>query len=183
MESPTETEQRAANAPAVLQITTANEDSACYFWSGLFRRGTVQSQELLALADYQKIFTIATQQGLNEDEAIMLSNTDCSPSRYTYLVPAPDDSQQVERATVQAFVTALKLWRPSRAGLYFAPQLVAPQVAAEMLLQIVREAMLTAALREFCLATGTPEANDLLNTTVWLKENLEKEAINVCIYH
>ena len=182
MKSPTDTEQT-ANAPAVLQITTVGEDSACYFWSGMFRRGTVQSQELLALSDYQKIFAIAAQQGLHEDEAVMLSNTDCSPSRYTYLVPAPADPQQVERATVQAFVSALKLWRPSRAGLYLAPQLVAPQVAAEMLLQIVRGAMLAASLREFCLATGTAEANELLNTTVWLKENLEKEAINVCIYH
>lgn len=182
MRSPTDKEQT-ANAPAVLQIVTVGEDSACYFWSGLFRHGTVQSQELLALADYQKIFTIAAQQGLHEDEAIMLSNTDCTPSRYTYLVPAPVDPQQVERATVQAFITALKLWQPNRVGLYLAPQLVAPQAAAEMLLQIVREAMLTASLREFCLATGTAEANDLLNTTIWLKENLEREAINVRIYH
>ena len=181
MSLPTDTEQT-ANDPAVLQITTVGEDSACYFWSGLFRRGTVAVQEVQAL-DYQKIFTIAAQQGLQEDEAVMLSDTDCSPPRHTYLVPAPLDSQQVERATVQAFVSALKLWRPRRAGLYLAPQLVAPQTAAEMLLQIVREAMLTAARREFCLATGTAEANDLLNTTVWLKENLEKEAINVRIYH
>lgn len=181
MSLPTDTEQT-ANDPAVLQITTVGEDSACYFWSGLFRRGAVAVREVLAL-DYQKIFTIAAQQGLQEDGAIMLSNTDCSPSRYTYLVPAPVDSQQVERATVQAFVSALKLWQPQRAGLYLAPQLIAPQAAAEMLLQIVREAMLTAARREFCLATGSTEANDLLNTTVWLKENLEKEAINVRIYH
>ncbi len=174
---------RTDNAPAVLQITTVGEDSACYFWSGLFRRGTVRSQELLTLADYQKIFAIAAQQGLDEDEAVMLSNTDCHPPRYTYLVPAPADAQQVVRATVQTFVAALQLWRPHRAGLYLAPQLVAPQVAAEMLLQIVREAMLTAARREFCLATGTETADDLLNTTVWMKENLEKEAINVCIYH
>ncbi len=182
MRLPTDTEQT-TNDPAILQITTVGDDSACYFWSGLFRRGTAPARELLALADHDKIFTIAAQQGLHEDEAVMLSNTDCSPSHYTHLVPAPTDPQQVERATVQTFVSALQLWRPQRAGLYFAPRLLAPQAAAEMLLQIIREAMLTAARREFCLATGTTEANDLLNTTVWLKENLEREAINVCIYH
>ena len=183
MQSPTDREPTSTSTPAILQLTTAGEDNSCYFWSGLFRHGSVRPQELFSLTNYQKIFTIAAQQGLNEDEPIMLSNTTCKPPRYTYLVPAPDEPQQVDRGAVHALIAVLRLWRPQRAGLYLDPRLVTSQAAAEMLLQIVREALLTASLREFCLATGTHEHNDLLNTTVWLKENLEKEAINVCIYH
>ena len=182
MNLPTGTGQVTTDAPAILQIASANEDNGCYFWSGLFRRGPVRPQELLDLSDYQQIFAIAAQQGLDEDGVTMLSNTQCSPPRYTYLVPAPAASRQLDQATVQAFVSVLRLWQPPRAGLCLAPQLLEPQTTATMLLQIVREALLTTSLREFCLATGT-QHDDLLNTTVWMKENLEKEAINVRIYH
>lgn len=180
MNAPRDTEQ--ANTPVVLRIATAGEDSACYFWSGLFRRGALRPQQLFA-RDQQQMLSLAAQQGVCEDEAIMLSSTEQDPPRFTYLVPAPASPLQNDTHAVQAVVKALRLWQPRCAGLYLDPQLIAPQPAATMLLQIVRAALLTAAVREFCLATGAQQHNDLLNTTVWLKENLEKEAINASIYH
>lgn len=171
-------------SPGILKITPAGKSSVCHFWVGLFRTGSTSAQELFSLSDPEEIFVTAAREGLAEDEAIMLSNANLAPPRYVYLVPTTDSlPQRLDTKAVSAFVTALRMWQPQQAGLYIAPELAEKRTAQEMLLQILRESLLTTELREFCLLVGTLDKNDLLNTAIWLKEHLERESINVCVYH
>lgn len=172
-----------SSSPAVLRIVPASRSGDCRYWVGFFRRGETSPQQLFLLPSVEEIFAVAGQ-GLAESEAMMLSDTDSTPPRFFSLVPAPDRvSQQVDSETVNMLVAALRTWESNRVGFYLAPELIAGKIAQEMLLQILRESLLTTEAREFYLLVGDMNRNDLLNNVIWLKEHLEKESINVCIYH
>lgn len=171
------------NSGAILRVTPSGRSSGCYFWLGLFRDGETDPRELIDLSEPEDIFSAAAGHGLREDEAIMLSNAELHPPRFVYLVPAPQRMSAVDQQTVACCVSAVQLWRPERAGIYIAPELIDGPIAQDMLLQILRRSLLTTEAREFYLLVGSRERNDLLKTAVWLKEHLEEQALNVCVYH
>ena len=174
--APATAEASTADKPAVLRILHSGQESGCNFWLGCYRQGDTPVSDLLNIVSPEEFFTVAATVGIDETTPIMLSDTNIQPPRYIYLTPASD-------RTVSDYVEVVKQWQPASVGLFFAPELIAGDDARSLLLQILHTSLLSTTLREYCLLTGNLDKNSLLNTTVWLKEHLERAAIDVHLYH
>ena len=180
--------------PALIRIidpqstpTSAEEqasDDGCHFWLGCYRRGTLNPMHLMSYRYPEECFSVASDTGLAETKAVMLVDSGNTSPHYVYLEPA--DSCEAD-----PYVSILKQCQPLRVGLFFSPELIPPNDSREVMLNIISKALLAVpTLREFYLMprnaennTKDEDINELLNTAIWLKKNLEKEAINVRIYH
>ncbi|MDE3269783.1 MAG: hypothetical protein OYH77_05825 [Pseudomonadota bacterium] len=161
---------------AIIRLLRAGSEYNCNFWLGCFRAGDTLTSELLALANPDEVFAVAATAGLLESESVLLADARAPMPRYFYLAPANMEA-------VTDYANVLKQWQPVQVGICFDANLVGNEDARFMTLDIVHNALLNTSVREFALLAGDSDYGRLLNTSVWLRETLENESFNVCLYH
>ena len=175
--------QSAPKAPAnrvVLYITRPEETRNCNFWIGLFKKGKVHPQELYEHSNIDQVYYKAVNEGINDDEPILISNTERQPPEHFYLLPLETLNSSPEKLIQQIFDT-LTAMAPSRAGLYFSPELL----NKEECLQLLKKVLLScqdAPTKEFYLFAGKHGINSVLNTAIDVKHEL-LNSIEVLVFH
>lgn len=165
-----------SDTSAIIRLLRAGNEYSCNFWLGCFRAGSTLTSELLSLASPDEVFAVAATAGLLESESVLLADARSPLPRYFYLVPA-------NMKSAADYANILKQWQPAQVGMCFDPSLIDNEDARFMILDIVHDALLNTSVREFALLAGDSDYNRLLNTAVWMRETLENESLNVCLYH
>lgn len=161
---------------ATIRLLRAGGEYSCNFWLGCFRAGDTLTSELLSLSSPDEVFAVAATSGLVESESVLLADARFPLPRYFYLVPASMKS-------AADYSGVLRQWQPDQVGICFDSSLIDNADARLMTLDIVHDALLNTSVREFALLAGDSDYSRLLNTAVWMRETLENESINICLYH
>lgn len=152
-------------------IITRPEDTAdCPFWIGLYKKGKSGAREVFGLARIEDVFKLLTERGLDEKQALMLSDSSAEIVRQFYLVPEElcrSDRQEVKGLILKT-IDALK---PSRIGVYFGIDADDPE-SSRMLLEEILIGLARTGIRELFLFTGNIGVNTVLNAALRVKQGL-----------
>lgn len=152
-------------------IITRPEDKAdCPFWIGLYRKGEAGAREVFALERIEDVFKLLTERGLDEKQALMLSDSSGESVRQFYLVPETlcKNDRQEAKSLILKTIEALK---PSRIGVYFGIDAKNPE-ASRMMLEEILIGLARTGIRELFLFTGNLGVNTVLNAALRVKHGL-----------
>lgn len=158
--------------PEVLSlIITRPEDSAdCPFWIGLYKKGEAGAREVFNLDRIEDVFHLLTERGLNENQALMLSDSSGEAIRQYYLVPetlCQNDRIEAKNLILKT-VEALK---PTRIGVYFGIDAKHPD-NSRLLLEEILIGLARTGILELYLFTGQLGVNTVLNAALRVKQGL-----------
>ncbi|HYX36732.1 MAG TPA: hypothetical protein VE954_26785 [Oligoflexus sp.] len=152
-------------------IITRPEDSAdCPFWIGLYKKGEAGAREVFGLERIDDVFKLLTEQGIDEKQALMLSDSSGEVVRQFYLVPevlCMSDRQEAKTLILKT-VDALK---PTRIGVYFGIDMKNPD-SSRVLLEEILIGLARTEIRELFLFTGNLGVNTVLNAALRVKHGL-----------
>lgn len=162
-------------------IITRPEDAAdCPFWIGIYRTGLASAKQVFAIENIAEVFTLLTEQGLSENQALMLSDNSGAELRQFYLVPehlCRNNSQEAKSLIIKS-VEAL---RPPKLGLYFGLETLEPELGRQLLEEILIS-LVDTKLQELYLFTGSLGVNAVLNTALRVKHQLSGSK-DLLVYH
>jgi len=153
-----------------LIITRPEDITDCPFWIGLYKKGEAGAREVFGLERIDDVFKLLTEQGLNEEQALMLSDSSGEAVRQFYLVPevlCRQDRLQA-KALILKTVDALK---PSRIGVYFGID-AKDSDSSRVLLEEILIGLARTGIRELFLFTGNLGVNTVLNAALRVKHGL-----------
>lgn len=164
----------------VLYITRPEETKNCNFWIGLFKKGPVRPQDLYNHDAIEDVYYRAVYEGINDDEAILISNTEPKPPEHFYLLPLEQVKKSFDQV-IEQITETIKAIGPSRAGFYFSRDLV-NQEDCFKLLKMALKACRSTSTREFYLFAGKHGVNSILNTALDVKAELT-DSLDVLVFH
>ncbi|WP_141730802.1 hypothetical protein [Oligoflexus tunisiensis] len=153
-----------------LIITRPEDTTDCPFWIGLYKKGDAGAREVFALERIEDVFKLLMEQGLDEKQALMLSDSSGEVTRQFYLVPETlclSDRQEAQ-ALILKTVEALK---PTRIGVYFGIDMEDPEFS-RVLLEEILIGLARTGIRELFLFTGNLGVNAVLNAALRVKHGL-----------
>jgi hypothetical protein len=152
-------------------IVTRPEDTAdCPFWIGLYKKGVAEAREVFALEKIEDVFKLLTEQGLDEKQALMLSDSSGEMIRQFYLVPESlCRGDRIEAKTL--ILKTIDSLKPTRIGIYFG---IDPTHADDnrALLEEILIGLSRTDIRELYLFTGNIGVNTVLNAALRVKKTL-----------
>lgn len=177
--SETEPTQR----PISINVVLAPERHDCHHWIGLFRAGTMQPGDLLSCPNIQDAFTQLTENGLNEKQNILLTDTRQDPSRFYYLVPWHGDNQSLAQEQLEKTVA---LWNTDKIGIYIEPELFKNQKdAASFLRNSLSRLIEKASFKDYFLMIGNYTRANLINEALLVRETILESVQNrqIIVFH
>lgn len=170
-----------------IHLVTSEEDMVqeCSFWIGLMTKGSKSPASLLDVPEITAIFDQAAHSGVTESEPLMLSDSRFVPPRHVYLVPSPPRDFRENTNWIHQLSRAVASWRPSGVGLYLAPDLTQFDQSHKVLLSILRQLIVSSAIKRFFLYTGAHGVHSLLNGALRLKKELaaDQNQPEILIFH
>ncbi len=153
-----------------LIITRPEDTTDCPFWIGLYKKGLSGAREVFALERIDEVFKLLTERGLDENQALMLSDSSGEGVRQFYLVPEKlcQTDRQEAKALILKTIEALK---PNRIGVYFGIDSKNPEQNRALLEEILIGLARTG-IRELFLFTGNLGVNTVLNAALRVKHGL-----------
>jgi hypothetical protein len=158
--------------PEVLSliITRPEDTTDCPFWIGLYKKGEAGAREVFKLERIEDVFKLLTERGLDEKQALMLSDSSGENVRQFYLVPETlcrSDRNEAKGLILQT-IEALK---PTRIGVYFGIDAKNPD-NSRILLEEILIGLARTGIRELFLFTGNVGVNAVLNAALRVKQGL-----------
>jgi len=167
-----------------LHLVPSQEASRrCPYWIGLAAPGTASPAQLLDEPEIEALLTEAARGGVTEKGPLLLTDTSTTPPRYVYLMPVPPADLEERRTWTADLLGGIRSCAPARVGFYIAPELLVPDLALALLLDVLAELIRELAVREVYLLTGVFGLNALLNAALELKSELEGEDLAVRVFH
>lgn len=166
-----------------IRIMSQEEMDLCPFWIGLFKKGPLPCPSLLDFKQISTLLNKAAEEGIDENESLMLCDSINVPCRYIYLYPNTDIATTDMDSWVDSLTTRVKSWSPSRVGIYFAPNLLSKSQSEQLTLAIIRSLIPKANTNEFFLLPGAYGMNAVLNIAIQLKYMLEQDNVTAYIFH
>jgi hypothetical protein len=153
-----------------LIITRPEDTTDCPFWIGLYKKGEASARDVFTLERIEDVFKLLTERGLDEKQALMLSDSSGQGVRQFYLVPETlcRTDRQEAKILILKTIEALK---PSRIGIYFGIDAKNPDNSRAMLEEILIGLARTG-IRELFLFTGNLGVNTVLNAALRVKHGL-----------
>jgi hypothetical protein len=163
-----------------LIITRPEDTTHCPFWVGLYKKGEAGAQEVFGLERIDDVFKLLTEEGLNEEQALMLSDSSGQAVRQFYLVPEVlcRKDRMGAKALILKTVEAMK---PSRIGLYFGIDAKDPD-SSRLLLEEILMGLAETGIRELFLFTGDLGVNTVLNAALCVKHGLAG-SLDMRVFH
>lgn len=177
--SSAQTEELAENR-VVLYITRPEETKNCNFWIGLYKMGTIPPQDLYDHTNIDEVYYKAASDGVSDDEAILISNTERDPAEHFYLLPQEDLKNSPQKVIDQIY-DVLKAMAPKRAGFYFSRDLVDQETCLNLLKKVI-VACKESPTKEFYLFAGKHGVNSILNTALDVKAEIQGD-MDVIVFH
>jgi len=166
-----------------VHLVSALEMGLCSFWVGLFQRGKATPSQLLNNGSLEELFSQAATTGLTESGPVMLTDSTAAPAKFVYLLPKPNSDEAALGNWIDELVKTVTSWAPAKAGIYLAPELINDQANENLLLSMVRELILATKTTEYFLIPGAHGINTILNASLKIKRELEREKILVYVFH
>ncbi len=175
---------QAVPAKRVVTLTiSSDEELECFFWMGLFKSGELNPQDVYEFGSIEEIFEGVASQGIREEaEPLMITNTTVNPPRFVYLVPSSPGAG-LSSESINELSMTLRSWAPSSLGLYLSAELCGHDLAAELLLKILRRLIVETGIKRYFLLAGKLGVNQVLNVALKLKFDVEDEDLNILIFH
>ncbi|SME91696.1 hypothetical protein [Pseudobacteriovorax antillogorgiicola] len=176
-------DKKSAEAPqnrVILYITRPEETKNCNFWIGLFKNGVTMPQELYEHDNIDEVYYKAAHEGVADQEALLISNTEKDPPEHFYLLPLDELKKSPDRI-IEHIYDVLKAMAPKRAGFYFSRDLIDQATSLSLLKKVLLACRLTPT-KEFYLFAGKHGVNSILNTALDVKVELE-ESMDVLVFH
>lgn len=155
----------------------------CNFWLGLATRGEKTPQNIMAEPTVVSMLDQAATTGLAEDAPIMLSDTTQAPSQYLYLMPVPETDFRDRSLWIHNILETIKNWSPEKIGIYLHPAVMASDPAKDLLRSVLTALIETTGIRNYFLLVGSHGVNDLINTALTVKSELETSDREVVVFH
>jgi hypothetical protein len=155
----------------------------CNFWLGLARRGGKTPQNVMAQPTVAAMLDDAATEGLAEEAPMMLSDTTQVPSQYLYLMPVPETEFRDRSLWIHSILETIKNWAPQKIGIYLHPAVMASEPAKELLRSILTALIETTGIKNYFLLVGSHGVNDLINTALTVKSELETSDREVVVFH
>ena len=177
--------EKAEEPKNTITVMIADESGfdECNFWIGFFKKGVTEPLELSKSDKTKETLNIAMNEGINESQPLMISNSQAEPPRFIYLVPIPDLARADTAQVSSVFVKTVKSLRPKKVGVYFVPG----KNSGDNLLIFLQEVLFRCAqetgTREFYLYPGKHGLNSILNTAHYFKKQMEEKKVGVYVYH
>ena len=172
-----------AEAPqnrVILYITRPEETKNCNFWIGLFKNGSAKPQDLYEHTNIDEVYYKAVNEGIADQEAILISNTEHEPAEHFYLLPLQELKESPDKV-IEHIYDVLKAMAPKRAGFYFSRDLIDQGTCLSLLKKVLMACRLTPT-KEFYLFAGKHGVNSVLNTALDVKAELG-ESMDVIVFH
>ena len=163
-----------------LFITRPDDKVECPLWIGLYRPGKAGAQEVFNLDRIEDVFNLLNEQGLDEKQALMLSDSSGETVRQFYLVP--DTLCKKDRHEAKALIIkTVESLRPNRIGVYFGVD-QQDQESSRLLLEEILIGLARTGIRELYLFTGRLGVNTVLNAALRVKQGLA-ETHELQVFH
>ncbi len=167
---------------ATIRIVTENAEAHCHFWVGITEAGDIPPSNLLDTKSMGDLLTKARRQGVTEDGAIALSDTNRSPERFALLIPGPESNRMVLQ-WAEKTAGDLLAWNPKTLGLYFAPTSNNTQEPLMYLITLVRTILVINPTLPIFLLAGEYGLNRILNITLKLRDELDPSELALHVLH
>lgn len=168
----------------VVTLTISNDhELECFFWMGLFKRGTLNPQDVYEFGSIEEIFESVATEGIREEgEPLMITDTSVRPARFVYLVPS-SPGQGLSPESIEELTGTLRSWAPTALGVYLSAELCGQELAAELLQKILRRLIVETGIKRYYLLAGKLGVNQLLNAALKLKFDVEDDELSLLIFH
>lgn len=182
----TEGTESALDRTVSIHIVDPADMDYCSFWVGVFPKGKLEPQDLLANSDdLFGALELASKNGLNEGDPVMVSDTVSQPARFLYLLPCPNSDFRNRVDWIGRVTDTVKSWAPERIGVYLTPELLQRDEAQDLLNQLLRDLIQQTHAKDYFLIPGGHGFNAILNASLELKAEMldESQGVSVFIYH
>jgi len=155
----------------------------CDFWLGLASKGQRTPQNVLGAATVVKMLDDAAVEGIVDDAPIMLSDTTQTPAQYLYLMPKPEPEFRDRSLWIHTILETIKNWNPETIGIYLHPAVISSTAAKELLGATLTALIESTKIKNYYLLVGSHGVNDLINTALRVKNDLETSDREVVVFH
>lgn len=162
---------------------TESPATDCSFWLGLARQGEQSPQNIMSQPSVVSMLNEAATAGLSETAPLMLSDTTQVPSQYLYLMPLPESDFRDRSQWIHNILETVKNWNPDKIGIYLHPSVVTSSDAKDLLRAILTALIETTGIKNYFLLVGSHGVNDLINTALVVKNELETGDREVVVFH
>ena len=163
-----------------LIITRPEDHAECPLWIGLYRRGSASVQHIFSIESIAAVFSLLTEQGLKENQALMLSDNSGTELRQFYLLPEQLCHQDSPEAQA-LIIKTLEALRPNKVGLYFGLDSINPDQSQKLLEEILT-CIVATNIQELYLFTGKLGVNSVVNAALRVKQRLSGSK-ELFVYH
>jgi hypothetical protein len=171
------------NKTIAIHLINSEDMHLCQFWLGLFQGGKLTPPTLLNVDNCEDVFRKAASEGLCESGPVMLTDSNCNPARFYYLLPEPGQNIPQRASWLHSLVHTVKSWSPEKCGIYLAPDMLTKKDIYELLEQIMHELVLTTETTDYFLMTSSHGLNCVLSSALKIKAELEPEDVRVYVFH
>ena len=169
----------------IILIGSEREAQDCKFWAGIYRKGHLSPQQLIEQKKTGDILTRAVSEGLDCDEAIVLTEVreNGEPSIH-FLVPLQNERLADSHLWLEKLCDAICAWGPEAPGIYFAPELLGADLSCKFLSWVLKALIQREKFSTFFLLIGSHGMHSVLNSTLKLKAKMEEESAHrLSIFH
>lgn len=181
LSTPTDTLQKKVD---VYLIASEREARVCSFWVGVYRKGSLSPQELLAHKKTSEILTAAVNEGVDCQEPLVLAETTEGTSTVFFLAPIQNEKLSDSHLWLDKLCEAICEWGPKSPGIYFAPELLGTDLSSKLLSLIMKTLLIKNQFQTIYLLLGSHGIHPILNSVLKLKHKIKEESdTDIYIYH
>ena len=166
-----------------VRLIGSDDEADCNFWIGLFKKGHLSPASLHDAESVLDIIEKSAKEGITDDEPVMLTNCNYSPTRYTYLLPVPSESFKERAIWLGELTRTIKSWKLDKIGIYLDKSLIDSESANELILQTLREIIFQSSTSDFYIMIGKHGMNSVINAVLRLKEDVNPDTTQVYVFH
>jgi len=191
----TNVEEHSVSDVVSIEVVASAVQSNCDLWIAFKKQGTPQPIDYLNQGNIDQVLTRAIQDGINvDDPVVMLSDTSNEGSPYRVLLcNFPEGEFREKVIWDQELCRRILNLKVSKLGIYFSDVVFGKEsaphdrwvkaAAREFLIHFIASVVEFSKVKSFKVFIGDNSYNDLLNSVLMLKQDLESKETGVELTH
>lgn len=146
--------------------------------------GTLTCSDLLNCKSTSELLLRAEQEGIKTDEpALVATVDDFGVARTVYLTPQPNNNFRDFAVWVGQVTDTLASLKARNIGFYLCKNSLNPDALSELMSQVIRSIVEIKLADDICLIVGNHAYNEILNTALSLKHELDGVTGKIHVLH
>lgn len=148
------------------------------------KKGSLTCHDLLACKSTSELLERAEKDGINQDEPALLATVDdLGVARTVYLTPIPNHNFRDFAIWVGQVTDTLANLKARNLGFYLCKESLNPDALSDLISQVIRSIVEAKLADDICLVVGNHAYNEILNTALGLKHELDGVSGKVHVLH